>query len=145
MPKSSCRHCGKPQQEHWGVNFSDGPHISGEVLVCPVSVFQPSEECIQTSEALRARPALSDGGWDAETVKRQVADFNVLCDEIRRLRGELEAAEQHVKILREQQRPALSDEVLREMAEYWFGPTYTERGIMAFARAVLARQQETDR
>jgi uncharacterized protein YukE len=40
-----------------------------------------------------ARIAELESGWDAETVKRQVADFNKLCDEIRRLRDALAARE----------------------------------------------------
>jgi hypothetical protein len=35
-----------------------------------------------------------EGGWDAETVKRQVTDFNTLCDTIRDLRQQLAKAQQ---------------------------------------------------
>jgi hypothetical protein len=46
------------------------------------------------------------GGWDAETVKRQVADFNALCDAARGYRERAEQAEQERDRLREWQRRA---------------------------------------
>lgn len=38
-----CDNCGLPKREHWVTNFADGPHITGEVLICPDSVFRPFE------------------------------------------------------------------------------------------------------
>jgi chromosome segregation ATPase len=42
--------------------------------------------------SLRAQLTQLEGGWDKETVKKQVADFNVLCDTIRELRAQLTEA-----------------------------------------------------
>jgi hypothetical protein len=58
-----------------------------------------------------ARIAELESGWDAETVKRQVADFNKLCDEIRRLRDALAAREAELATLR----GALEPEVVWHM------------------------------
>jgi chromosome segregation ATPase len=52
-----------------------------------------SDEQQAALAARDARIAELEAGWDAETVKRQVADFNKLCDEIRRLRDDLAARE----------------------------------------------------
>lgn len=37
--KPACRRCGYVESAHYGVNFSDGPMVSGVVLICPVAVF----------------------------------------------------------------------------------------------------------
>lgn len=42
-----CENCGKPSQEHWAVNFADGPHVSGSVLVCPTAVFRLERDRLQ--------------------------------------------------------------------------------------------------
>jgi hypothetical protein len=34
-----CENCGQPSQEHWALNYTDGPMVSGTVLVCPTAVF----------------------------------------------------------------------------------------------------------
>lgn len=39
-----CQHCGYTYAEHFGVNFADGPHVSGAVLVCPTAVYRSSEK-----------------------------------------------------------------------------------------------------
>jgi len=39
VPAVICENCGKPADEHWAVNYANGPHITGSVLVCPTSVF----------------------------------------------------------------------------------------------------------
>ena len=35
-----CEHCHLPKSQHWAVNYADGPHVSGVVLVCPTGVFK---------------------------------------------------------------------------------------------------------
>jgi predicted nucleic acid-binding Zn-ribbon protein len=60
-----------------------------------------SDEQQAALAARDARIAELEAGWDAETVKRQVADFNKLCDEIRRLRDDLAAREAELAILEE--------------------------------------------
>ena len=39
-----CHHCGQPQAKHWVVNYSDGQMVSGNVLICPTSVYKPNEK-----------------------------------------------------------------------------------------------------
>ena len=34
------KNCGKPQDEHYALNYADGPMVSGTVLVCPNSIYQ---------------------------------------------------------------------------------------------------------
>ena len=46
-----CGHCGHKREDHWAVNFADGPHVGGVVSVCPTSVFTPSKRKV--------------GGWAA--------------------------------------------------------------------------------
>jgi hypothetical protein len=36
----NCGRCGRPQAEHWGVNYADGPHVSGPVFICPSATFK---------------------------------------------------------------------------------------------------------
>jgi hypothetical protein len=38
--KELCARCGIERGEHWALNFADGPHVSGTVLVCPTATFQ---------------------------------------------------------------------------------------------------------
>jgi hypothetical protein len=40
-PDAICHVCGHPAQDHFAVNYADGPHVTGVTLVCPTSVFQP--------------------------------------------------------------------------------------------------------
>ena len=35
-----CARCGFLKGSHWSLNFADGPHISGEVLVCPTATYK---------------------------------------------------------------------------------------------------------
>jgi hypothetical protein len=41
-PSPICDRCGHPQNDHWVVNFSDGPHVGGPVWVCPTAIFKPT-------------------------------------------------------------------------------------------------------
>lgn len=38
-PDDVCSRCRQTREQHFGLNFADGPHISGAVLVCPTAVF----------------------------------------------------------------------------------------------------------
>lgn len=45
MAAEDCARCGVPRERHWSVNFSDGPHVGGEVLVCPTATFTSHQCC----------------------------------------------------------------------------------------------------
>jgi hypothetical protein len=34
-----CVRCGHMRHQHMSLNFADGPHVSGEVLVCPTAIY----------------------------------------------------------------------------------------------------------
>ena len=38
-----CARCGHPQGDHWVLNHANGPYVSGDVLICPTSVFTPRQ------------------------------------------------------------------------------------------------------
>lgn len=38
-----CTHCGCPPDEHYVVNFADGPMISGNVLICPTAIYEATK------------------------------------------------------------------------------------------------------
>lgn len=38
-PDDECSRCRQTREQHFGLNFADGPHVSGAVLVCPTAVF----------------------------------------------------------------------------------------------------------
>lgn len=38
-----CHRCGRSSQDHYGLNFADGPQVGGVVLVCPTATFQPAQ------------------------------------------------------------------------------------------------------
>jgi hypothetical protein len=54
------------------------------------------DELLAMVESLQQEKAVLEGGWDAETVKRQVADFNAVCDVARKERERAEQAEREV-------------------------------------------------
>ena len=78
---------------------------------------------VQRNEAEATTRRLADelaAGWDAETVKRQVADFNALCDavrhhkeEARRLREALEATKEELELWRDSNWQALEAKGVR--------------------------------
>ena len=35
-----CENCGCAEKEHWALNWADGQHVSGSVLVCPTATFR---------------------------------------------------------------------------------------------------------
>jgi hypothetical protein len=39
-----CKRCGRSAKEHYLANYSDGPHIGINVLICPTSVFEDEYE-----------------------------------------------------------------------------------------------------
>lgn len=39
--KALCANCGQPYNEHWAVNYSDGPRVGREALMCPTAIFKP--------------------------------------------------------------------------------------------------------
>jgi hypothetical protein len=45
-----CANCGHQRKNHYSVNYSDGPWVAGETLVCPNGIFTPRER-----KALRPR------------------------------------------------------------------------------------------
>lgn len=38
-PDDVCSRCQQTREQHFGLNFADGPHVSGAVLICPTAVF----------------------------------------------------------------------------------------------------------
>lgn len=34
-----CVRCGHPRHQHYSVNYADGPHVSGETLICPTAIY----------------------------------------------------------------------------------------------------------
>lgn len=38
-----CKRCGKPRERHWSANFSDGPMVAGEILICPTAIYLPKQ------------------------------------------------------------------------------------------------------
>ena len=39
MPDAICARCGYSEAHHLALNYADGPHVSGSVLVCPTATF----------------------------------------------------------------------------------------------------------
>ena len=56
MANHVCAHCGRVLADHYSVNYADGPHISGPVLICPTSVFkEESDDDANLSRETRER------------------------------------------------------------------------------------------
>ena len=47
-PDDVCSRCRQKREQHFGLNFADGQHVSGTVLVCPTSVFFKESEALQS-------------------------------------------------------------------------------------------------
>jgi len=39
-----CQYCGRPKRAHYSLNYSEGPYATGDVLVCPTSIFLRAED-----------------------------------------------------------------------------------------------------
>lgn len=39
LETTACVNCGRPRNEHWLVNYADGPRIGASTLVCPTAQF----------------------------------------------------------------------------------------------------------
>jgi hypothetical protein len=51
-----CVQCGYPRNEHWLMNFADGPHVGKAALVCPISLFRSTDKTDPLSLGLPKGP-----------------------------------------------------------------------------------------
>lgn len=42
-----CANCGKPRNQHWLVNYSDGPLIGKGAMMCPTAQFAAREQFVE--------------------------------------------------------------------------------------------------